>query len=96
MKPVRNQNIQKGVRSFYISGVWVGHVGKFVHFVDSGGRLCTEPVLVCNDPGPLPPLRPLDGQYLTLLPPHAGPLPEGVQDGDYQEDGHGCLTVKIM
>ena len=65
-----NQMIDKGVKRFYISGVWVGHVCKFVHFVDGGA----EPTLNCEDPGPLPPLGPLCSQQVTDLPPHPGPL----------------------
>ena len=72
-----NQKIDKGVKRFYDSGVWVGHVSTFVYFVDNGAGLCTEPVLVYEDPGPLPPLGPRGGQQVTHLPP--GPLPEGAQ-----------------
>ena len=72
----QNQMIDKGVKRFYISGVWVGHVCKFVHFVDGGA----EPTLNCKDPGPLPPLGPLCSQQVTDLPPHPGPLPAAGED----------------
>ena len=60
--PLLNLSIEKGVKNFYSSGVWVGHVCKFVNFVNSEDGLCTEPTLICVDPGPLPPLGPLGSQ----------------------------------
>ena len=74
MKPARislNQTIDKGVKRFYISGVWVGHVCKFMHFVNSSDDVFrAEPTLVYKDPGPLPPLGPLGSQQVTDRPPH--------------------------
>ena len=89
MKPVKpvNQGIEKGVNKFYLSGVWVGHVCKFMHFVDGRAELTLD----YEDPGPLPPLGPLGSQQVTDLPPHPGPLPAGVPVKVCQEDGHGYL-----
>ena len=70
-----NQTIDKGVKRFYISGVWVGHVCTFMHFVNSSDDwFLAEPVMVYEDPGPLPLLRPLGSQQVDL-PPHP-------EDGD--------------